>query len=170
MLGSLPGGSSAVFQRGISFDGSFTVGRAHNRNGDWEAFLWSKEEGMIGLGDLPGGPPGIEFFSEAWAVSDDGSVVVGESHGHLGDEAFIWTRETGMRSISDLIIEQGDDVSHWEKLDDARAISSDGSIIVGSGFPVDGGREAYLATIKPRIRVLPDSMTMTRLIRQPLRH
>jgi len=44
------------------------------------------------LGDLPGG----EFYSEAHAVSADGSVVVGYSGSALGSEAFRWTREDGM--------------------------------------------------------------------------
>lgn len=43
-----------------------------------------------GLGDLPGG----SFASVAFAVSPDGSSVVGESGSSFGTEAFLW--ESGM--------------------------------------------------------------------------
>ena len=40
-----------------------------------EAFRWTSSGGMVGLGDLPGGG----FSSDAFGVSYDGSVVVGQS-------------------------------------------------------------------------------------------
>ena len=41
--------------------------------GDWEAFRWTEAEGMVGLGDLPGG----RLSSQAIDVSGDGSRVIG---------------------------------------------------------------------------------------------
>ncbi len=49
----------------------------------------ASEAFFMGLGDLPGG----SFFSQAYAVSPDGSVVVGGSMSAAGEEAFRWTRD-----------------------------------------------------------------------------
>jgi probable HAF family extracellular repeat protein len=57
-----------------------------------EAFLWSQEKGMVGLGDLPGG----FFSSQASAVSADRRTVVGMSSIERGNEAFRWSEGTGM--------------------------------------------------------------------------
>ena len=48
------------------------------------------------LGDLPGGA--AESF--AFALSDDGSTVVGGSATDAGNEAFVWRRETGLVGLS----------------------------------------------------------------------
>ena len=48
-----------------------------------EAFRWTAEGGILGLGDLPGGP----VFSEGLGVSADGLVVVGKSQSSSGTEA-----------------------------------------------------------------------------------
>ena len=70
----------------VSADGSVVVGQGNSASG-YEAFRWTSEGGMVGLGDLPGGT----FESSAWGVSADGSVVVGASNSASGDEAFRWT-------------------------------------------------------------------------------
>lgn len=73
-----------------------------------------------GLGDLPGGA----FYSDAKAVSADGSVVVGSSKSAAGTEAFYWTKQGGLHGLGDLpggIFQSG-----------ANGVSSDGSVIVGS--------------------------------------
>ncbi len=75
-----------------------------------------------GLGDLPGG----YFYSQAYAVSADGLVVVGKSEvqtGVGGSEAFRWTADDGMVAMSDL---EGGVFSGG-----AYAVSADGSVIVG---------------------------------------
>ena len=76
---------------------------------------------MVGLGDLDGGG----FFSNAWAVSTDGSVVVGEGDAEAGNEAFRWTSDGGMIGRDDSL-----DGGHWNE---ARGVSADGSVIVGRG-------------------------------------
>jgi probable HAF family extracellular repeat protein len=79
------------------------------------------------LGDLPGGT----FFSEATAVSSDGSVVVGVSNSASGkEEAFRWTSATGMVGLSDLPGGSFQSV--------ARHVSSDGSVIVGYSESASG--------------------------------
>ena len=84
------------------------------------------EDGLEGLGDLVGG----SFRSRAYAVSSDGSVVVGHSE-IAGDscstlcmsEAFRWTEAGGMVGLHDLA---GDTVTSK-----AYGVSSDGSVVVG---------------------------------------
>lgn len=72
-----------------------------------------------GLGDLPGGV----VFSRAYAVSADGSVVVGSSRGESGQEAFRWTRAEGMVGLND----QTSDIFASE----AFGLSADGTYVVG---------------------------------------
>lgn len=71
-LGGLqPSISSTAF--GISADGRVVVGDSWNADLNREAFRWTAEAGMAGLGDLPGG----NFHSTAFGISADGNVVVG---------------------------------------------------------------------------------------------
>ena len=83
---------------------------------------------MVGLGDLDGGA----FASEAFAVSFDGSVVVGHSTSGNGNEAFRWTQATGMVGLGDL--------PGGSFFSSARAVSADGSIVVGYGTPANSFR------------------------------
>ena len=95
-----------------------------------EAFVWTQETGLVGLGDLPGG----EFRSSAHGVSDDGLIIVGQGASVEGREAFRWTQETGMVGLSDLPGGKFESV--------AQAVTPDGSIIVGdSQSPL--GKEAF---------------------------
>ena len=66
------------------------VGNCRSASGT-EAFRWTEATGMVGLGDLPGG----DFYSTAYGVSADGSVVVGRGRSASGVEAFRWTEATG---------------------------------------------------------------------------
>jgi probable HAF family extracellular repeat protein len=85
---------------------------------------------FTGLGDLPGGP----FISYAWGVSDNGSVVVGESYGASGQEAFRWTHEGRMIGLGGL---------SSSRLDSrANGVSADGSIVVGGSESVGGSEDA----------------------------
>ncbi len=113
-LGVLSGYSWTV-ATAVSADGSAVVGYCY-RGGDYEAFLWTEETGMTGLGHLQ------DDYSKAWGVSGDGSVVVGASDGH----AFRWTEEDGMVQLADLTggLNNGK----------AAGISSDGSTTVGYGY------------------------------------
>ncbi|MDB9414420.1 hypothetical protein [Microcystis aeruginosa] len=54
---------------------------------------------MVGVGDLSGG----DFYSFAYGVSGDGSVVVGYSSSANGNEAFIWNSTQGMRSLKEVL-------------------------------------------------------------------
>ncbi len=134
-LGSLPGGECESVAMGVSADGSIIVGKAMSVAGrtgpPTVAFRWTAAEGMVGLGDLPGG----DFYSEAYGVSADGSVIVGYSssaasgpYPHM--EAFYWTAAEGMVGLGDL---PGGDFNSF-----ATAVSADGSVIVGYSSSASG--------------------------------
>ena len=77
-----------------------------------------------GLGDLSGG----SFYSQAFAVSADGSVVVGSSRSALSgsnDEAFYWTRDEGMIGLGDF-----DGGSFYSR---AQHVSADGRLAESDG-------------------------------------
>lgn len=105
---------------GVSEDGSVVVGYAeHRRDGtrpadelSYEAFIWTPETGLIGLGTLGDAPNSL-----ARAVSGDGFTVVGTA----GSNAFIWTPEAGMRQLDSL---EGGSVTPM-------GISADGKVAVG---------------------------------------
>jgi len=153
-LGDLPGGDFWSKAFAVSADGSVVVGASSSASG-YEAFRWTESGGMQGLGDLPGG----QFYSEALDVSADGSVVVGWSKiASGGFQAFRWTESNGMVSIGGHIAEGVSDngevvvgytstqafrwtVSGGMQIlgslpggdwSDAKAVSPDGSIVVGS--------------------------------------
>jgi probable HAF family extracellular repeat protein len=103
---------------GVSANGSVIVGAQSHQAGHREAFRWTAESGMIGLGFLPG-----HTTSSAYAVSADGSVVVGCSSNFATITAFRWTEETGMVALGRLEEMNEDSMAY--------AISSDGAIVVG---------------------------------------
>jgi probable HAF family extracellular repeat protein len=86
---------------------------------------------MIGLGDLPG----LFFDSRAWAVSDDGARVVGDSVGLSGTEAFVWT--VGATMLTPLGTLAGGTFPS-----SALAISGDGRIVAGYAYSASG-QEAF---------------------------
>jgi probable HAF family extracellular repeat protein len=78
------------------------------------AFLWTEANGMVDLGSSSG-PGG---FSRAFAVSGDGSVVVGEegASAFTGTNAFVWTANGGFQDLG---------------VGTAYAVTPDGSAVVG---------------------------------------
>ncbi|MPZ51959.1 MAG: S8 family serine peptidase [Acidimicrobiia bacterium] len=140
-LGDLPGGSVMADARAISADGSVVVGYSNGENG-YEAFRW-EDDVMTGLGDLSGG----NFLSFGRDTSGNGSVVVGYATSDSGREAMIWTETGGMRSLKALLEDDhGLDLTGWT-LQDAYAISHDGSVIVGEGSNPNGDVEAWRAVL-----------------------
>lgn len=133
-LGDLPGGYFLSLATDASYDGSAIVGqgaseiRSESRYSDVgrEAFLWTEETGMVGLGDLPESP----FASTAHAVSGNGLVVVGagnetEAQNVFGSStAFRWTAESEMLALGAL--------PGGSSYSEAADVSADGSIVVGA--------------------------------------
>lgn len=78
------------------------------------------------LGFLPD-----SFYSDATAVSADGSVVVGFNRKNNGDgEAYRWTQGTGMVGLGDF--------AGGSFYSTATGVSADGSLVVGYGSTISG--------------------------------
>ncbi|MGE3108665.1 MAG: GC-type dockerin domain-anchored protein [Phycisphaerales bacterium] len=134
----------------ISADGGVIAGSSRSFNASpngEEAFRWTQATGMVPLGDLPGG----SFQSTPLAMNHDGSVIVGRGYvaGACGPfgcgsaaHAFIWDADHGMRDLNDLVTSLGIDLTGWV-LQEARGISADGRIIVGTGLNPSGAVEAW---------------------------
>jgi len=120
-------GAAASYGEGISRDGTIIVGSSTSTNGDSEAFYWTEQQGMQGLGDLPGG----DFNSRAIGISNDGASVVGQATSEIGQQAFYWTATTGIVGMGDL--EGGEFYGY------ATDISNNGDVIVGSSSSTQSG-------------------------------
>ncbi len=121
------------FAAGVSDDGSMVVGQSNSTPTVMEAFRWTAEEGMVGLGFLPGG----NHDSVAWAVSGDATTIAGSSDTASGVEAFRWTSAGGMVGLGHL--------PGGGTFSEGNAISTDGFTIVG-GSDTASGFEAFLWT------------------------
>jgi len=137
-LGTLGGDYSSA--DAISADGSVIWGSSSNASGNSQTFRWENGN-MVGLGTIRGS------WSTAKGFSGDGSVIVGYSGigSSGGAEAFIYVSGQ-MRSLQEMLVEHGVDLSGWE-LFGAHAISDDGNVIVGWGHNPMGQTEAWIATI-----------------------
>lgn len=111
-----PGWGRESIALDVSADGGVVVGQAANARSHSEAFVWEEGTGPRGLGLAP------NEFSEAKAVSADGTVVVGLS-GNVSPDVVIWDAD-GVRNI-------GRHVDFVATL--PKAVSND-TLIVGYGF------------------------------------
>jgi probable HAF family extracellular repeat protein len=148
-LGSLPGGSASSEARAVSQAGEVVAGSASSSGSgvnNSEAFRWTDEAGMVGLGFLPGGGT-----SRANGISADGLVIVGGSSstatGSQALEAFRWTQEDQFQSLGDL--------PGGSYQSEALAASASGAVIVGvSNSSV--GDEAFVWDETNEMRALFD--------------
>jgi probable HAF family extracellular repeat protein len=140
-LGFLPGPYIRSEARGVSADGSVVVGRSSTTASPGSgppsiyAFRWTQTSGMVSLGDLPGSSlPGTRnpASSYAYAVSADGSVVVGHGNTNSGYKAFRWTLTGGMVDLGDF--------SGGGTNSRATGVSADGSVVVGFGTKASGSK------------------------------
>lgn len=113
-LDDFPGGIFYSKAVAISTDGITVAGYSYISNGT-EAFRWTAEEGMVGLGSF-GGTNSSGF---ATAVSSDGSVIVGVSN----SSAFRWTADEGMVALGN----SGGNIFS----SNSYAVSADGTVVVG---------------------------------------
>lgn len=105
---------------GVSGNGAVIVGYSEGK-GRHEAFRWTKENGIVGLGSVPKG----YYNLMANGLSADGLVIVGFCSALNREQlAFRWTQESGMEVLGGL---QARDGGSW-----ASAVSADGSVIVGT--------------------------------------
>ncbi len=106
----------------VSADGTIVTGFSSSPDGS-QAFRWTKQTGMVGLGDLAGG----FFYSEGFGISPEGAFIVGASdEGHSGGEGgapMVWTQQNGMQFLGSL----GGPLTYGQ----AMGCASSGSVIVG---------------------------------------
>ncbi len=88
----------AGFPEDVTPDGATVVGSRPATDVTGEAFRWTEQSGVEGLGFLPNS----WLSSDAKFVSDDGSVVIGESATSNGRHLIRWTEQDGMQQISTL--------------------------------------------------------------------
>lgn len=146
-LGMFSGGYTSVAY-GVSGDGSIIGGYGDNSAPCvmFEAFRWTEETGIQGLGHLPGNACPKE--SVVWAVSADGSTLVGHSTSDPGlQEAFRWTEAGGMENLGDL---PGGGTFAF-----AYGVSADGSVVVGTGNGALG-QEVFVWRAQEGMRSLKD--------------
>lgn len=151
VLGSLPGQDYSI-PNATNEDGTVIVGLSgqgfafsdHQPASAANAFRWSTAEGMQDLGTLPG-----DATSEAFAVSADGKVVVGDSRplGSPVGRAFLWSEDSGMLDLNAHLPTLGVDLNGWG-LASATGISADGSVIVGEGW-FNGASASWIVTGVP---------------------
>jgi probable HAF family extracellular repeat protein len=124
----LPGGGAFSIAYAATPDGQYVVGYSGSSQGS-QAYRWNRSTGQM---DAMGFLANAGFYrSKAFAVSDDGNIVVGRSDtsdpGHPIPRAFKWTPTTGMvalpyASTNHLLGPQGNT---------AVSVSADGATIVG---------------------------------------
>jgi probable HAF family extracellular repeat protein len=137
----------------VATNGLVVVGQSKfDSSPSLEAFRWTDETGMVGLGDLPGGL----HYGTAYAVSTDGDIVVGSSHGATSS-AFIWDAEHGMRDLMDIFVnEYGLDLTEWSRLGRVTGISDDELTFAGIGIHND--------VYEPWIARLPEPTSLAYLL------
>ena len=124
----LSGGASTT-ANATSSNGAVIVGSLNPISGS--AVLWS--------GSTP--TPLGAGVGEAFAVSSDGSVIVGTASG----DAFIWDATNEQRSLSTVLTAAGADLTGWN-LNQAKGISAKGKVIVGWGSH-NGNDEGWIARL-----------------------
>jgi len=99
-------------------------------------YLWTAWDGHfedLGAVKIPLGGDQSNYISQPYAMSDDGSVVGGET-GRFQKFAMIWTRATGMVYVSDFLTSKGvTDHLTWT-LGRTVFITPDGRLMVGYGL------------------------------------
>ncbi|MBO9662685.1 hypothetical protein [Dokdonella sp.] len=130
----------------VSRDGRVVVGeRAFNTTTfKYEGWRWTEETGVQRIGCLQG-PFGCDPFSPR-AVSDDGSVIVGDAVVGGSYVAAVWTQKGGVQNLADYLAAQGLAPDGWA-LRSGGAISGDGKTIGGWGVNPNNVFTSYVADL-----------------------
>lgn len=118
-------GGSYTYSRDISNNG-FIVGLI---DGSYIAFRTTIAGPIQELGTFPGSTSGT--YSDAFAVTPDGNVVVGLSSSPDGQESFRWTSATGLEALGHL-------APGNHSFDAAYGVSADGAIVAGVSESAQG--------------------------------
>jgi len=121
------------YANAVSEDGSTIVGFERLTVDSGSAFRWTASGGLQSLGPSN---------SEAYAVSGDGSVIVGR----FDQRAFIWGSTNGTGYLQDVLTADGLNLTGWQ-LTEATGISADGLTITGNGIDPSGEPEAWVARL-----------------------
>ena len=108
--------------------GAFEVGTSGS---DDEAFVWSESEGVVLLGDFPGG----RYDATPTGISADGTIVVGRSWGATSNDPFVWDDVNGMQHLGTL-------PAGYNRARPT-AVSDDGGTVVGYLLETTGPPEAF---------------------------
>lgn len=122
----------------VSGDGSVIVGDFVSGTVR-HAFRWTASSGLVDLGTLPG-----NLRSSAYAVSNDGSTIVGmaqQNNGVGAQRAFIWRADIGLQ---DLNVVLGAAMPAGYTLTEGRSLNSNGTVIAGGSRTPTGGVEAWV--------------------------
>lgn len=110
-------------------DGSVIVGSgAFTENGS-EAWRWTAATGVQPIGFI-----GTMGGAYAFAVSEDGNIVVGASGFGWNRSAVVWTPATGMVTLADYAAAHGVTIPAGWTLATASGVSADGKTIAGWGL------------------------------------
>ncbi|MCR9098248.1 MAG: PEP-CTERM sorting domain-containing protein [bacterium] len=135
------GFDGSLVGRGLSDDGQVVAGILQDSNSDpSQAYRWTESGGIQRLGTTPG-----RDFSRAFAISADGTTIVGDS-GSSGSssfepkEAFRWTEAGGMEDLGRSIRLFSPFGPVVEANVTPFGVSGDGSVVVGrSNWSPDTG-------------------------------
>ncbi len=124
---TLPLGGSRPRCTAVSADGSIIVGRiligSAAQACRWEITPNAPSGVWLGLGSIGTSVSGSSY-SFAYAVSADGSAIVGESSTPGGDMGFRWTPGTGMQALAPL-------PPPFAQRTIGFAVSADGAVVIG---------------------------------------
>ena len=116
-----------------------------------EAFRWTAQDGMIGLGKVPGGA----FYSVAVSVSDDEQTILTASVNESGEDYYLWTQAGGFQSVRQMLLDAGvTEVASWRFNAHHGSLSADGLTITGFGTNPLGQTEGWVATIPEPVALL----------------
>jgi probable HAF family extracellular repeat protein len=133
-------GSSNV--EGLSHNGAVVVGYSKPQGGNREAYRWTAQNGMVGLGYLHPG----DSTSEARDVSANGQVIVGSSGTSQSFEAYRYTSQSGMIGLG---------IPSGFNRTTATATSADGSVISGNAYTSNGASRPFRWTEVDGMTLLP---------------
>lgn len=129
-LGMLDERDSTASVISVSGDGSVIVGESGTKDGEKHFFRWTEAEGIKDLGTLGGKRAFVrdlyDRIPDAFFISSDGSVIVGENKVKGGEShIFRWTQKDGMKDLG-----MGTPGAGGLERTSVKGVSSDGNVIV----------------------------------------
>ncbi len=160
ILPALPGSISNI-ALGMNSDASLIVGLSGATS---RAVMWQGGS-IIDLGLATGFPR-----SRAVAVSDDGSVVVGQVDGGLTNPtAAIWTADFGWRPLRQYLVSIGVSIPDGINLSGLTGVSRDGRTIIGYTSVLGKTQQGFIATIPAPAGLAVLLCPLTASLRRPRR-